>query len=191
MAKFGKQELEADCIIRTWSGLDVDLRFPTVEMILVDDIAAALANVHRFGGHTRRPYTVAEHCLGGLEYSLPQYRLEFLMHDAPEAYLGDVTGPLKRMCGMDFYRELEGRWAALIAARFGLATELPREVKEIDQRMLVTEQRDLCGRMPLSTDKFPPFRMHIGQVAPDAEMLRREFLDAFEFLVKKTPGARR
>ncbi len=190
MAKFGTVD-EARPVIRMWSGQDVDLLNPSPEVVLIDDIAAHLAKINRFVGATSRTYTVAEHCLLGLDFCLPGTRLEYLMHDASEAYLGDVSGPLKRMLGMQFYRDLEVSWTNAIVERFGLKAKLPAEVKEIDRRMLVTEQRDLCGRQPLSTDRSAPFSWRIPQRERTSEDLRLDFLFAFSFYASKTEGARR
>jgi hypothetical protein len=176
-------------IITTWSGRHVNLLAPSPRDIVIDDIAASLSEIRRFNGHTARPFTVAEHSLLGLEYCSPERRLEFLLHDATEAYLGDVVGPMKMLQGMQAYRDLEAIWAGAIADRFGLKRGMSKEVNTIDKRMLVTERRDLMGRMPVSTDKFEPYPMHIGMVAPSAEVLGSSFLDRFYSLVSKTEGA--
>src|SRR6266702_8144744 len=96
--------------ITTYTGRHIDLLSPEFADIHIDDIAASLAKTTRFNGHTLRPYTVAEHSLLGVEYSLPQHKLEFLLHDATEAYLGDVVGPLKGTDMFAEYRNLEAYW---------------------------------------------------------------------------------
>lgn len=186
-----KQDKPEAAIITTYSGRHIDLLEPCADDIVIDDIAVALSRINRFTGHTHRPYTVAEHCLAGLEFCAAWHRLPYLMHDASEAYLGDVSGPLKRLLGMKFYRDLETCWTAVIAARFGLKANFASEVHAIDQRMLVTEQRDLLGRMPLSIDPYRPFNTRLPASAPPQELLQREFLDAFYQLSKSTEGARR
>jgi hypothetical protein len=185
----GKQEQES--VITMWSGTRIDLLNPDAEDVLIDDIAAHLSQINRFIGGTNREYTVAEHCLLGLDFCQRGTRLEYLMHDATEAYLGDVSGPLKMTHGMRFYRDLEDAWWQVIAERFGLRKKLCAEVKAVDQCMLLTEQRDLKGRQPLSTDKYTPYRMHLPVQAPAREMLRKEFLMAFYAYVGQTEGARR
>jgi hypothetical protein len=142
----------------------------------------------RFNGHTSRPYSVAEHSLLGAALCPAPCRLAFLLHDATEAYLGDVLGPLKRLPMFGGYRELEAQLARVIALRFGLPLLMTKTVEVIDKRMLATEMRDLMGRMPLSTDSYRPFSMVIG-AAP--ESLADRFLGRFDELVRKTEGARR
>lgn len=174
--------------IKTYTGRYIDLLNPDPEMIHIDDIAASLPKLNRFNGHTFRPYTVAEHCLLGVEYCTPPNKLEFLMHDSTEAYLGDIAGPLKRTELFAGYRELEAKWWAAIAERFGLRVSLSKEVHTVDKRMLVTEQRDLVGRRPQSTDAYKPFIQPIGL---EPYGLQEKFLAKFYELVGVTVGAKR
>lgn len=86
--------------VQTVSGMDVDLLEPTPDQILLGDIAHALARLARFNGHTigDRPWSVAQHSL--LVESLmppestPHDRMVALLHDAHEAYIGDLISPL-------------------------------------------------------------------------------------------------
>lgn len=88
-------------MIEVASGEFVSLRGPEPSTIKVDDIAHALSHICRFGGHTHVFYSVAQHSL--LVHDLvehlgasPEVRLAALLHDAHEAYVGDLTTPLKR-----------------------------------------------------------------------------------------------
>lgn len=184
-----KQFMHETAVVTTYTGRHIDLLNPVPEQIHIDDIAWSLARTMRFNGHTVRPYSVAEHCLLGSTQILPAYRLEFLLHDAAEAYLGDVVAPLKGTAMFAGYRELEARWAAAVSLRFGLRIGwMTKIITVIDKRMLATEMRDLMGRMPLSTDRYRPFAMEIG-AAP--ECVAEKFLARFDALVRKTEGARR
>lgn len=181
--------------VTTYTGRDIDLMSPETVDIGIDDIAAALSKTNRFGGHSFRPYTVAEHSLLGAEQCTPPCKLEFLLHDATEAYLGDIVGPLKATPMYAGYRELEARWWDAIALRFGLRigtpSKLSKEVLLVDRRMLLTEMRDLTGRRPVSTDGYKPFPMTISPVAPQAELLQERFIETFYGLVSSTVGAKR
>jgi hypothetical protein len=176
--------------IKTYTGRHVDLLNPSADVIHIDDIAHAFSLANRFTGHTLRPYTVAEHLLLGVELCLPEHRFKWFTHDFSEAYLGDMAGPMKRMLGMQFYRDLEKSWEIEIAARFGIPAKGAADVKTIDGRMLSTEQRDLCGRMPVSTDRFKPFALHIGPVSMSPAHLKEQFLAQFYELATRTDGAR-
>jgi len=173
------------------AGRSIELLYPCIADIFIEDIACSLAKLNRFNGYTSRVYTVAEHCLLGLDYLPAWERFEFLMHDATEAYLGDVSGPLKALDGMGFYRDLEERWRLAIAERFGLKKKTPGGVKVTDQRMLVTEMRDLRGRRPLWGDKVKPFPQHLSAKETSAELLEQRFLEVFAHLSSQTQGARR
>lgn len=126
----------------------IDLAAPTAADIDLRDICHNLSHLCRYNGSTPGPYSVAAHSVyvsllvedsGGS----PEECLAGLLHDAPEAYLGDVSSPLKsRLLG---YRELESRFAQLIEAMATLhvgATCAPI-VQRADHRALVFEMRHL------------------------------------------------
>jgi 5'-deoxynucleotidase YfbR-like HD superfamily hydrolase len=82
--------------IRTYSGVKFDLLEPKANMVLLEDIARALAGIFRFTGYTR--YSVAQHSVFVADRVTPvdsELRLWALLHDAHEAYVGDVSAPLK------------------------------------------------------------------------------------------------
>jgi 5'-deoxynucleotidase YfbR-like HD superfamily hydrolase len=128
--------------IITFTGRMVDLTEPKYEDIDIVDIAHALGNLNRFTGHTRRPYSVAEHCCMVSNFASPEHKLEALMHDASEAYLGDVSSPLKSL--LPEYKRLEEKWTSVIAARFSLKAEPPK-VKILDACARYAELRVLMG----------------------------------------------
>jgi uncharacterized protein len=107
----------------------------------IEDIANSLSKICRFGGHCRDFYSVAQHSVIVAMRCHPYNRLVGLLHDAPEAYCGDVVRPLKQdLVGFDGIES--SIWAA-IATRFALPVELPREVLVEDARVLLMEKRDL------------------------------------------------
>jgi hypothetical protein len=114
-----------------------DLRVEDVDIL---DIAHALALTNRFGGHTDVPYSVAEHSIA-VAACATEDKLKALLHDAAEAYLGDICRPTKRRTEMAFFNEVERRTLAIIFERFGLTPELPAEIKRIDDAMLERERQ--------------------------------------------------
>lgn len=116
----------------------------------IEEIAHALGNICRFGGHVPAGfYSVAQHSVHVAEALADEplsIRQVGLLHDATEAYCGDMIRPIKR--SLPEYRAMEdGIWAA-IAGRFDLELSIPQAVKEADARMLQTERRDLLAPHP-------------------------------------------
>ncbi len=118
--------------IFTNTGTRVFLANPTVDSINLDDIAHGLSNLCRFNGQCNKFYNVAEHSVqvASVVHRLwgdPKLTRSALMHDSPEAYIGDMTRPLK---DIDFvYQILEMRFEGVIQDRFGL--EIPFHDKRI------------------------------------------------------------
>jgi 5'-deoxynucleotidase YfbR-like HD superfamily hydrolase len=127
--------------ILTRGGTYFDFVTPRKSVITIEDIAHGLSNVCRFAGHTKVFYSVAQHCYHVSYLVPPEYAFEGLMHDAHEAYVGDMPTPLKRL--LPEYAEIEHRAEDAVLAAFGLERPLHRSVKKADLIMLATEQRDL------------------------------------------------
>jgi len=137
--------------ILTHTGKLFDFWEPTPDTICIEDIAHALALTNRYGGHTYQPYSVAEHC-ERMSY-LPGDPLVNLLHDADEAYVGDIASPQKRyLCWHEdelkrCFRNQEDRILKVIGVALGVAGLEKREghsdVKKADLTMLATETRDL------------------------------------------------
>lgn len=138
--------------ITTSTGRFVDLLHPKPEMVAIEDIAHALSKINRFTGHTSRPYTVADHCLLA-SYMGIGGRLACLLHDAAEAYLGDVASPLKRntLISVDGeyvpFKELERAHLSAIGTALGCDTETIHSggVALTDKLLLVAEASVLLG----------------------------------------------
>lgn len=124
-------------VVGTYTGRLVMLEYPCAEAIDLRDIAHALAGINRYTGHGDVHYSVAQHSvLVSRLCTTHEAKRGALMHDATEAYLGDVSSALKRL--LPDYRELEARWARAIAARFGVDLELA-EIKWWDREICVDE----------------------------------------------------
>jgi hypothetical protein len=131
--------------IQATSGQKVYPLAPRPEEIRLEDLAHAMAALARFVGHTRRPYSVAQHSVHVAQQVSWQNVRWALLHDAAEAYLGDVAAPLKRQADFAAYRAAEARMMAAICERFGLPLEEPPEVKRADRATLLAEFRDLTA----------------------------------------------
>ena len=168
---------------------------PQPSDVCIEDIAHALSMLCRFGGHTTRFYSVAQHSHWVSLYVPEQLALHGLLHDAAEAYVGDMVDPLKRAMRTRTvnFDLLEQDAAFMIARKFGLrklTLEEFNEVKHADLVALVTERRDLL----LGTNHA--WQDYVEAIAPDDEEIspwspaaaESVFLDRFHEL---TAGSRR
>jgi hypothetical protein len=131
------------------------------------DIAHALAMLCRYGGHVTHFYSVAEHCVLMSQAVAPENALWALLHDATEAYMGDMIRPLKH--AMPAYRQAEDRLMATICDRFGLGHDCPAEVKTADNRILRDERSALLVSPPLpwnSIENVPALDVRIEGWSP-------------------------
>jgi len=150
----------------TVSGKKINYNEPnTEENIDIYDIAHALSFIRRWGGMTTVPYSVAEHSLFVAEYLEQSYAstgtvMLGLMHDAAEAYVGDLVTPIKRQ--LVNYVDLERKITDDITNVLGLPkpglSNLPEEVKNADGVAMATEFRDLLKANGYwQPDKFTPW----------------------------------
>lgn len=111
-------------------------------------IAWSLSMQCRFGGHARQFYSVAEHCYV-LSHVVPrEYALVALLHDAAEAYIGDIVVPIKRRLA-DF-KTYEVNLERSIMAYFNIKNydEAIKVVDEYDKRIVYNEWVAF-GAMPM------------------------------------------
>jgi hypothetical protein len=174
--------------LQTVSGRWVNPFDPDPEQIELGDIARALANQCRFGGHCRTFYSVAQHCvivseLIEKEGGAAEDALAALMHDAAEAYLGDLPHPIKHRSPLGAaFREAEQPLERAICDRFSVAGASPA-VKRLDRALLATERRtfsseswhwpELAGVEPLELE----LEAWSPDEAADAFLRRYEELD--------------
>jgi hypothetical protein len=127
--------------LETYSGKIINIYDPRPEDFSLADIAHALARINRFNGQTSRPYSVAEHSLLVANLVDPEFQKEALMHDASEAYLGDLITPIKRE--ITLYQDIENEFQEVISAKFGLLFPIPEEVHLADIQALYLERQQL------------------------------------------------
>lgn len=121
--------------IETRSGKRVSVQNPQPDQFDIKDIAYALSNTCRFNGHCSGFYSVAEHSVA-VALRLPrERRLAGLLHDATEAYLGDIPSPIKQF--LPDYKVIEAKFERAVADAFGV--EWGNDVKEADVDALFTE----------------------------------------------------
>lgn len=169
------------------SGRYFDFEDPGACEFLITDVAHSLSNLCRFTGHCSEFYSVAQHCVL-VSYAVPpEHALKGLMHDSAEAFIGDVSKPLKIL--LPDYAVIEGRVEEAVFSRFGLAAPFPPSIKQGDLTLLRTEQRDV---MRADSDVWAlangsaPLPGRIKPLAPEAA--RREFIRRFEELGGTVPA---
>jgi hypothetical protein len=132
--------------LQTVSGRWVNPFDPDPEQFDSGDIARALANQCRFGGHCRVFYSVAQHSV--IVSQLVEERggdsdeaFAALMHDATEAYLGDMPHPLKHRSPLGAaFKQAEDHLERALRDRFGIKPDVPA-IKAADRALLATERR--------------------------------------------------
>lgn len=169
----------------TFTGKQFLLLDPRSEDIDIEDIAHGLSRISRYNGATngRCGYTVAQHSVYASWIVGRPYRLPALLHDASEAYAGDVITPLKKLLGKT-YEDIEKDIMCAVADKFDflwLADDVQEEVKWADKVLLATEVRDLIPSNALwskITEKPMPFIIRPWTQAK----AKRLFLERFEEL---------
>lgn len=115
------------------------------EDIREEDIAHALSLMTRANGHFPEFYSVGQHCIACCHeaeargYS-DEVILACLLHDAAEAYMSDVTRPIKKY--MTEYKKAENHLLDQIYEKFigrNLTGEEKSLIKEIDDALLYHE----------------------------------------------------
>lgn len=125
------------------------------------EIATALSKHCRYNGHCNGFYSVAQHSVYVCDNVDHPYKFQALMHDAAEAYTGDIVTPLKQM--LPEFKKIEHRIEQAIYKYYDLPEKLDPSIKEADTRMLLTEKRDIMpeidepGEWKYYTDNFEPY----------------------------------
>jgi hypothetical protein len=138
--------------IITATGRLADLRRPDQITYAAGDISHSLAQINRFSGHCARPYSVAEHSLLVCEiverhYGVrePRVLLAALLHDAHEAWCGDISTPVKTALGWT-WAELESPLHVALLHQYGVlrdAREWGSLIGAADRMALAAERTAL------------------------------------------------
>lgn len=134
---------QTESCITTSSGKFFDILKPEEYEFDIEEIATALSNLCRYTGHVNRFYSVAEHSVLVSRIVPERLALAGLLHDASEAYLGDVSSPLKKL--LPDYKTIEERVQRAIASKFELGNDIDDPaVHEADKRMYWQERQSIA-----------------------------------------------
>lgn len=170
--------------IKTFTGIMFDPAAPEYDKINATDIAHSLSMLCRANGHFKTFYSVGQHCINCAREAAARglsrrIQLGCLLHDGSEAYLSDVTRPVKEV--LPKYLEIEAPLQEVIWAKWIPQTLTEAERKEIftiDDIMLLHEFRNL-----MDTDLAPEIPPLSGN-AVFAFMGFRETKEAFLALLE-------
>lgn len=131
--------------IKTYTGVMFDPLNPDPALIEITDIAHSLSMLCRANGHFRSFYSVGQHCINCMNEAIARgysrrVQLACLLHDASEAYLSDVTRPVKKE--LPKYLEIEEPLQASIWEKYldqPLSKEEYAQVFDIDDAVLYYE----------------------------------------------------
>lgn len=141
--------------IQTSSGRRFHLLDPRPEDIHMEDICGPLSRLCRFSGQCDQFYSVAQHSIICASYAEHHTNCGreggriMLLHDAAEAYLGDITRPLKSL--LPQYQEIEAKVWDAIVRRFELDREMFSIIKSVDNQVLASEKNCIFTR----SEKWP------------------------------------
>lgn len=175
--------------IRTSSGVKFYPLNPDPQGILIEDIAHALSLLCRGNGHVKVFFSVGQHCIHCAKeaeqrgYST-RLILACLLHDASEAYLSDITRPVKQH--LQDYCRYEEHLLEVIYKKFlgsPLSQEEQKLVKIIDDDMLYYDLRDLLNEKdpriaPVMYSSFSYKERPFKEVEEEYLSLFRKYSDA-------------
>ena len=185
--------------METYVGLQFHFSDPPDRDIHIVDIAHALSMLCRYNGHTHKFYSVAEHCCLISDYVLralesaegthhvnSHIALTALLHDAAEAYIGDMCRPVK--VTLPDFKAMETVIDLAMARKFGTICPFPPIIKECDNRILRDEREQVMSDSghEWGTDALEPLGVDIACWSP--ERAKGEFLGRFHSLSLDVSG---
>lgn len=170
--------------ISTWSGKWFDILNPDHYEYDIKEIAHALSNLCRYTGHTNSFYSVAEHSVLVSRLVPADLALCGLLHDASEAYLGDVASPLKAL--LPEYHKIEQSVESAIASHFRLQFPFPPEIKEADKKMYWQERQGIAdnGIRDRLWNQGNRAARKVEAVGMPPHMAKRMFLSRYNEIMK-------
>ena len=175
--------------IQTYTGKRFDLLNPDVDMICLNDIARPLSKLCRYTGHSDRFYSVAEHSIHVSNILSSDLALYGLLHDAAEAYIGDIAKPFKDILNLltgGQVSHIEHKIHRVILEHFGIDPDYNNDaVKTADMFMLVSEHNKLLKpklHWPLDSEYID---LSIPLYCWDSDIACDNFIDMFTNMISR------
>jgi 5'-deoxynucleotidase YfbR-like HD superfamily hydrolase len=201
--------MNPSCTLETITGKLVDIQNPTVEMIDIESSAWGLSRLPRFCGQTIDyiPYPVAQHSIFvAKEVGLILDRLEntedmlfadrnqillrALLHDAAEAFTGDIPSPVKRIPELrPIIKEIEGKLQRVILEAFLGEGEYEDNSYEdiIKEADLIAQKIEAYNFMPsrgknwAGLPDITPIKLQQFERPKSSLVVYEEFMEHFDF----------
>jgi hypothetical protein len=180
---------QTESCITTVKGNWFDILKPEEYDYDIEEIATALSNLCRYTGHVNRFYSVAEHSVLVSRIVPDSLALTGLLHDSSEAFLGDVSSPLKKL--LPEYKRIEENVEKAIANHFGLEFPYTSEVKDADKRMYWQERQSVADNGVRDSLWHQDLRAtrKVKAVGMAPHMAKRMFLSRYNEISRATSDA--
>ncbi len=178
--------------IQTYIGMQFWPFSPEYRKIDINDIAHSLANQNRYTGHTRYPYSVAQHSIYVSRILPAPLRVFGLLHDAAETYVHDIVSPMKKYVilrdserHVATFSQVEDQVLSAIAMRFGLPFPFPmaKEIHAADMAVTTREMHHFFPERPAEwkCEHVKPAPVRIGEWG--WKKAKKQFLAEWEILM--------
>jgi len=171
---------------QTYTGKEFWPLDPRPNEVDIRDIAHALSLQCRFNGHCESFYSVAQHSILVSKLVRPSEALPGLLHDATEAYMGDIVRPLKIF--LPNIKKIEEKLERVIFEHFDIGDYDRREVHHADNLALLMEMRDLMKKPPRAWNEMKEYgnQIPIRRIRPfSPRKSERLFLERYRQLISK------
>ena len=156
------------------------------EDIDIKMIATSLGRQARWNGNGRGFYSVAEHCVVMSKFVPDNIALACLLHDAHEAFTGDIIRPFKKLIE-NVVEDVQANIDETVCKVFKVeySESIKAQVLHADNQMLVREWTHVMANhgCPDGYEKYEPFQFH--PMYWPAEMARDMFIKRFVKLTKE------
>lgn len=127
-----------------------------------DLIARALGRIARWNGNTERLYTVAEHSIRLWALAPDHLKMAALIHDAAEAFIGDLPAPIRRKAP-GLFDNYDSKISFWLFDSLGIRASFTDSLLwDLDRALASSEYRDLCQGDPEAAGMASPLHMHRG-----------------------------